>query len=215
MPRTRNPYPAEFRDQIIALGRPGRLYPIHLIAKILGVSCSGFYAHQDREPSARGLSDAELVAQIKLIHRASQEIYGAPRIHAELADNGVKVGRKRVERLMKAHSLRDVSRRRFVCTTTPDKRHCPARDLVDRNLTAEGPNRLLVADLDLFADLSLIDCCGFGCLQPPHRGLGHDDRPQSPASRDASKRELPAKRRSSAKTGFSGLWLLVIVRNGV
>lgn len=58
------------------------------------------------------MADGDLTAQIKTIHQASRQIYGAPRVHAELADAGVHVGRKRVERLMKAAGLKGVSRRR-------------------------------------------------------------------------------------------------------
>ena len=57
------------------------------------------------------------------------------------------VGRKRVERLMKAANLMGVSRRRFVTTTTTDKKVRPAKDLVDRNFTADGLNQLWVADI--------------------------------------------------------------------
>lgn len=84
---------------------------------------------------------------IAAIHEASKETYGAPRIHAELADEGVHVGRKRIERLMKAKGLRDVSRRKFVVTTERDPRALPASDLVDRNFYAGAPNVLLVVDI--------------------------------------------------------------------
>jgi len=71
----------------------------------------------------------------------------APRIHAELSDKGIHVGRKRVERLMQANGLRGVSRRKFVVTTERDPRARPAADLVDRNFYADAPNVLWVADI--------------------------------------------------------------------
>jgi len=123
------------------------MYPIQSIAKILGVSRSGFYAHAGRRPSGRDLADAELTERIKKIHAASKETYGAPRIHAELADEGISVGRKRIERLMQAQGLKGVSRRKFVSTTVCDKRVRPANDLVDRNFYADEPNVLWVADI--------------------------------------------------------------------
>jgi len=122
-------------------------YSIQLMSRTLGVSRSGFYAHTVREPCARSIVDAKLAKRIKAIHSASRETYGAPRIHAELADEGITVGRKRVERLMKAKGLRGVSRRRFVTTTVRDNRVRPAKDLVDRNFYAEAPNVLWVADI--------------------------------------------------------------------
>ena len=66
------------------------------MSKTLGVSRSGFYAWRERAVSARSKADAALTERIKAIHKASSETYGAPRIHAELIDDGVRVGRKRV-----------------------------------------------------------------------------------------------------------------------
>jgi transposase InsO family protein len=69
-----------------------------------------------------------------------------PRIHADLAEQGMHVGRKRVARLMRKAELAGVSRRRFVTTTVKGSgRRAP--DLVDRNFTAERPNLLWVADI--------------------------------------------------------------------
>lgn len=122
-------------------------YPVQLMARALGVSRSGFYASQGRGPSARDEVDAELVKDIKRIHKTSKKTYGAPRIHAELAEDGTRVGRKRIARLMKANGIVDVSRRKFVTTTVRDERARPALDLVDRNFYAEEPNQLWVADI--------------------------------------------------------------------
>lgn len=81
------------------------------------------------------------------IHSASRQTYGAPRIHAELTDEGIGVGRKRVERLMKAAGLKGASRRRSIRTTIRDDRVRPTSDLVDRNFYAHEPNVLWVADI--------------------------------------------------------------------
>jgi len=86
-------------------------FPLKAMARTFAVSRSGFYAWCNRSPSARALADAALTERISSIHQASKETYGAPRIHAELADDGIQVGRKRVERLMKAADLKGVSRR--------------------------------------------------------------------------------------------------------
>jgi len=72
---------------------------------------------------------------------------GAPRVHAELATQGVHVGRQRVARLMRRAQLAGVSRRRPVWTTRRDSASRPAPDLVQRAFMAEGPNQLWVADL--------------------------------------------------------------------
>ena len=123
------------------------IHPVQLMAKTLGVSRSGFYAHSARLRSARDQADVELTERIENIHAASRQTYGAPRIQAELADIGLSVGRKRVERLMKAAGLQGVSRRKFITTTVRDKRVRPAKDLVDRNFYAAAPNVLWVADI--------------------------------------------------------------------
>ena len=122
-------------------------FPVETMAKAMKVSRSGFYAWTRREPSARDLADQELTAKIRRIHAASKRTCGAPRIHAELSAEGVHVGRKRVERLMKADGLAGVSRRKGARTTIRDERVRPACDLVDRNFYAEKPDQLWVADL--------------------------------------------------------------------
>jgi putative transposase len=95
----------------------------------------------------RARTDAELSLRIAEIHRRSHATYGAPRIHAELAAQGIHVGRKRVARLMTAAKLRGESRRKWLITTVRDPRARPAPDLVERNFTAAAPNQLWVADI--------------------------------------------------------------------
>jgi putative transposase len=94
----------------------------------------------------RAETDAVLIAAIRAAHTASRGTYGAPRIHAELAAKGIRVGRKRVARLMTRAGVAGVCRRKFVITTLKDGgRQAP--DLVERNFTAEVPDRLWVADI--------------------------------------------------------------------
>jgi len=121
------------------------------MCRVLNVSTSGYYAWRQRQPSERTQADQKLSQRIREIHQNSKGTYGAPRIHAELADTGVHVGRKRVARLMRAEDLRGVSRRKAPRTTqrTPDAR--PAPDLVQRNFTADAPDRLWVADITYIA----------------------------------------------------------------
>ena len=83
---------------------------------------------------------------IRAAHAASKGTYGAPRLRVDLADAGIRVGRKRVARLMRTAGLAGVSRRRHTVTTVRDgARQAP--DLVDRDFTAERPNMLWVADI--------------------------------------------------------------------
>jgi putative transposase len=123
------------------------MHGIATMCRVLGVSPGGYYARLARPPSARARVDAELRTRIADIHRCSRATYGVPRIHAELKAQGLRVGRKRVARLMRAAGLYGVSRRRWVTTTVRDRAVKPAPDLVERNFTATVPNRLWVADI--------------------------------------------------------------------
>jgi len=75
-------------------------YPIATMCRLLSVSPSGYYAWAKRQPSRRAQSDAALTAQIRAAQAASRGTYGAPCIHVDLPTNGMRVGRKRVARLM-------------------------------------------------------------------------------------------------------------------
>lgn len=122
-------------------------HSVTVMAEVLGVSVSGFYAFQKRQPSDRQQRDEELIAQIEIIHAQSRGTYGAPRIYEELKDQGVAIGKKRVARLMKQSGLKGVHRRKWPVTTKRAKRERPAPDLVERNFTATAPNELWVADI--------------------------------------------------------------------
>jgi len=117
------------------------------MCRVFGVSHSGFYAWNSREPSARAIRDAELTARIRVLHARSKGRYGAPNIHADLHEEGERVGKKRVARLMKADGLQGVSFRKWVTTTTRDADAQGAPDLVERRFVAEAPNQLWVADI--------------------------------------------------------------------
>jgi putative transposase len=129
-------------------------YPITTMCRVLEVSTSGYYAWLKRSPSRRAQEDRTLTREIKRIHTRSKGTYGAPRIQAQLAREGIHVGRKRVARLMRAAELQGVSRRKRYGTTQrhPDAR--PAPDLVERNFSANGPDELWVADITYAATRS-------------------------------------------------------------
>jgi len=125
------------------------VFPVALMARVLGVSESGFHAWRRRAPSARAVADAVLLKRVRTIHASSRETYGAPRVHAELRAEEERHGRKRIARLMRAAGLVGASRRRTggVTTTRRDKNGRPAPDLVDRDFAAAAPNQLWVADI--------------------------------------------------------------------
>jgi putative transposase len=130
---------------------------VHAVAptcRALGVSPSGYYAWRKRPLSPRARADVDLTAQIQAIHRESRGTYGVPRIHADLAAQGIPVGRKRVARLMRRAGLHGVSRRKQFHTTVRDPAAPSAPDLVQRQFGAEGPNRLWVADITYIRTLA-------------------------------------------------------------
>ncbi len=122
-------------------------YPVTTMCRVLEVSTSGYYAWRKREPSKRARKDANLLVRIRAYHKESRGTYGAPRIHEDLIAEGIRVGRKRVARLMKEAGLVGVSRRKKTRTTRKDAKARPAPDLVNRDFEADGPDQLYVADI--------------------------------------------------------------------
>jgi len=123
-------------------------HAVGVMCRLLKVSRSGFYAWDERPMSARARTDLALTAKIEAIHRRSKGVYGSPMIHAELADDhGIRIGRKRVARLMRAVGLRGATLRRYVVTTLVNAGAERAVDLVDRKFYTDEPDRLWVADI--------------------------------------------------------------------
>ena len=123
-------------------------FPVAVMARVLGVSESGFHAWRQRPASAHAAADAALLKRVRTVHASSRDTYGAPRVHAELRAGGERHGRKRIARLMRKAGLVGASRRRGGITTTRrDQDARPAPDLVDRNFVASKPNELWVGDI--------------------------------------------------------------------
>ena len=123
-------------------------HSIKTMCRVLGVSRSGFHAWASRPRSARRVDDERLLARIREIHAAHREVYGSPRVHAELVlGDGERIARKRVERLMRQAGLTGLRPKKRGRTTirVPGVRVC--EDLVDRAFLAAAPNRLWVADI--------------------------------------------------------------------
>jgi putative transposase len=123
-------------------------HPVGVMCRLLQISRSGFYAWLNRPMSDRDREDLMLTGKIEAIHRRSKGVYGSPSIHAELADDyEIRVGRKRVARLMRAAGLRGATLRRYIVTTQPDLQAQRPVDLVERQFFTEAPDRLWVADI--------------------------------------------------------------------
>jgi putative transposase len=123
-------------------------HSIQLMCRVLGVSRSGFHAWTTRALSARAVADQALTGRIAEIHAGSMKTYGSPRVHAELRlEDGIRVGRKRVERLMRAAGLSGQLTRRRGKTTIRVQGVRTAPDLVQRDFDPTAVNRLWCADI--------------------------------------------------------------------
>jgi putative transposase len=123
-------------------------HSIKTMCRVLGVSRSGFHAWTSRPPSARAVEDERLLERIHEIHQANRKVYGSPRIYAELRlADGERIGRKRVERLMRQAAITGLRPKKRGRTTirVPGVRVC--EDLVDRAFLAAAPDRLWAADI--------------------------------------------------------------------
>ena len=125
-----------------------KVWPVRVMCKTLGLSAIGYYAWRGRPESRRAAANRALLDDIRLIYAESSGTYGAPRVHAIFRGHGRRVGRCRIERLMRRAGLRGLAAlpRR---TRTTDSRHgypiAPNR--LGRNFTAQAPNQVWLADL--------------------------------------------------------------------
>ncbi len=128
-------------------------YPIGLLCRCLSVSRSGYYAWRRRAPSPRAQEDARLKVKIASSHAASRRTYGSPRIHRDLREEGHRVSRKRVARLMQELGLEGRRKRRFRTTTDSRHRFPVAPNLLMRDFHVETPNTAWVTDITYLATL--------------------------------------------------------------
>ena len=113
---------------------------------VLEVSTSGYHDWKARPESARCQRHRQLIAKIKMIHKRSRAIYGSPRIHEELVDNGIVVGKNTVARLMRHYNIQSKVHKRFVVTTNSRHSIKPAENLLGQNFSADKPNQKWVSD---------------------------------------------------------------------
>lgn len=123
-------------------------FPIAVLCRVLRVARAGYYAWLRRGPSVRAQVDETLTAELVRLHRESRYTYGVPRLHADLTAAGVRVGKKRVARLLRLAGVRGFSRRRAVPRTTiADPAAAVAPNHLQRDFTAAGPDRRWVGDI--------------------------------------------------------------------
>lgn len=117
------------------------------MCRVLEVSVSGFYAWRKRPVSARTREDGELAERIVEIFQEHRGVYGSPRIHAALQDEGIRVGRKRVVRLMQQARLSAHCRIHRVVTTRANPLAPVAENVLNREFEADHPNQKWAGDV--------------------------------------------------------------------
>ena len=123
-------------------------FPVDVMCRVLGVRTSGFYASQKRSEPRRTQEDRKISTHIRASHKASRGTYGSPRVLLDLKDSGLKVGRKRVARLMREASLSGNALKKFRCTTDSKHENPVAPDLLRRRFNDfSAPNHAWVADI--------------------------------------------------------------------
>jgi putative transposase len=122
-------------------------FPVHRLCSVLGVSQSGYFAWKGRPASRRQKEDLVLLAHIRAQFATSNETYGAPRMHAELTEEGLAVGRHRVARLMRDNGLKALQKRRYKKTTDSHHGGPVAANLLDQDFACDGPDQKWGADI--------------------------------------------------------------------
>lgn len=195
-------------------------FPVAAMCRVLGVSTSGFYGWQKAPQSNRSKQDEQLAVRVRAAYQKSRGTYGSPRVHAELQSAGLRVGRKRVARIMRLSGLVARSKRRWRRTTDSNHDDPIAPNVVQRDFHATGPNATWVTDvtcvwtaqgwlflaaiLDLYSrrvvgwatsatndrQLALAALRGAIRARKPRRGLVHHSDRGSPYASDDYRREL-------------------------
>ncbi len=122
-------------------------YPVSVLCETLGVSLSGYYAWMKRPMSQHEREDNQLAEHIQAVYHACRQVYGSPRIHAELQAQGITSSRKRVARLMREQGLSACRRRHRTITTKSELGARVAPNVLDQDFTASRPNEKWTGDI--------------------------------------------------------------------
>ena len=122
-------------------------YSAARMARLLGVSRSGFYAWKERKISKRGEEERILTDKIKQIFEDNKKRYGSPRVWEDLKDIGWRVSRKRVERIMREQKLAALGRRKRIYTTDSRHGNTFTENILNQNFHAEFPGEKWVSDI--------------------------------------------------------------------
>jgi putative transposase len=117
------------------------------MCQVFELSRSKYYEWLHNPVSERKKKDEILQSKIRIIHNKSKKRYGSPRIHNALKDEGERVSKKRVARIMKENKIISISKKKFKATTY--SKHslpiCP--NLLNQNFCSKAPNQVWVGDI--------------------------------------------------------------------
>ncbi len=118
-----------------------------MMAQLLGVSRSGFYAWLRRSPSARKCHDEQMKPLVRAVHEFSRKTYGPRRMQSELLENGVILGRDHIARLRKEMGLKCIQHKKFIATTNSNHDLPVAKNLLDQNFSVMEPGAVYGTDI--------------------------------------------------------------------
>ncbi|MBN1305651.1 MAG: IS3 family transposase [Anaerolineales bacterium] len=122
-------------------------YPVKLMCRVFGITCSAYYGWKRRQPSLRAQANQALIAHIRRIHKLSRKTYGSPRVYYALKKQGISCSRNRVARLMRQNNLKGQRKYRKVRTTDSNHALPVAENVLNREFSAEKPDQKWVADI--------------------------------------------------------------------
>lgn len=124
---------------------------VEKMAEVLGVCRSGYYDFLGRKTSTRAKENERLLKQIKAIYTNNRGVYGSPRIHGELKNQGERCSRRRVAKLMKKVGIQAKMRKRWKVTTQPNKKAEISPNHLNQNFETEAPDKAWVSDITYVA----------------------------------------------------------------
>jgi len=125
-----------------------KVYELDEMCRVLDVSESGYRAwKRGGKPDRKRLTDAQMLALIRAIHKELKGAYGSPRMVKELRGRGFSASQGRVERLMRDNGIRARHKRRYKVTTDSKHGLPVAQNLLNRNFTPCGPNMAWSSDI--------------------------------------------------------------------
>lgn len=122
-------------------------WPVEFLCRIMQVTSRGYRAWRVRPMSQRQRGDMVILAHIREQHRLSLHSYGRPRMTEELQEMGLRVGHRRIGRLMRMNGIKTVRTQKYKVTTDSNHAFNIAPNLLDQDFSADGPNQKWAGDI--------------------------------------------------------------------